>query len=332
VTAPQRTDAQRARGDRATFVRDATPRWRELEGLLSPGSLDAAEWSRLSALYRAVCADLGRASALELGPDVVRYLEQLAARAHNQLYGGRGGGVIAAFGAAIDLILVQFPVELRRAWPAFVIASVLFYGPFAIGAAGAWWSNDFATSVLPASMLVQMEQMHGDGVARAAGEDAMMAGFYVMNNVGIALRCFASGALVGLGPIYTLVYNGLVMGVVEGHLWRMGAGLRLLEFTSGHTAWELTGVVVAGTAGLKLGWALVVTRGRTRATSLRESGPALYRLVAGATAMLFVAAAIEGFWSASGVPLVGKLIFGAVQVVLVGAWLALGGVLTRSGR
>jgi len=99
----------------------------------------------------------------------------------------------------------------------------------------------------------------------------------------------------------------------------------LLRFTAGHTPWELTGVVVAGTAGLRLGWALVVTDGRTRAGALREAGPTLFRLVVGATALLLMAAAIEGFWSASPVPMAGKLVFGGVQVVLVAVWLAFGG-------
>ena len=49
-----------------------------------------------------------------------------------------------------------------------------------------------------------------------------MAGFYVWNNVGIAFRCFATGALFGLGSVFYLVYNGLVLGTIEGHLWARG--------------------------------------------------------------------------------------------------------------
>jgi hypothetical protein len=51
----------------------------------------------------------------------------------------------------------------------------------------------------------------------------------------------------------------------------------------------------------------------------------VFRLVVGAAAMLFVAAAIEGFWSASPIPFPLKLAFGFVQIVLVAAWLLLGG-------
>jgi len=121
----------------------------------------------------------------------------------------------------------------------------------------------------------------------------------------------------------------VVIGVVEGHLWANGVGWNLLVFTSGHTAWELTGIVVSGAAGLRMGWALVATDGLPRFASLAAAGPVLYRLIVGAVALLAVAAAIEGFWSASPVPDIGKLVFGAIQILIVAAWLLLGG---RRGR
>jgi uncharacterized membrane protein SpoIIM required for sporulation len=310
--------------DREAFIANRQGRWSRLDHLLKTGINGAQKWSELARLYRSVAADLSRARSLDLPPDIVRYLEQLSANAHNRLYGSQrsGGGR-----NILRAVMVDFPVELRRQWRFFLLASLLFYGPFAIGALGALVDPAFASAVLPEATLANMEQMYsGDTVSRQAGEDAMMAGFYVMNNVGIALRCFATGAFLGLGSVYTLVYNGLVMGVIEGYLWSVGAGWNLLDFTAGHTAWELTGVVVAGTAGLKLGWSIVVTNGRTRAGSLKAAGPALFRLIIGATALLFGAAAIEAFWSASPVPLMGKLIFGAFQVLLVGAWLSLGGI------
>ena len=93
----------------------------------------------------------------------------------------------------------------------------------------------------------------------------------------------------------------------------------------GHSPWELTGVTVSGTAGLRLGWALIETSGRTRTASLKAAGPGLVYLVCGATGLLLVAASIEAFWSAGPFGLRGKLVFGAIQVVVVATWLGLSG-------
>lgn len=307
---------------RDTFVAERQARWDRMERLLGTGPRGAPQWSALASGYRALCADLARAQTLGLPPDVVSYLDDLAGRAHNRLYaGGPGRG-----GSVLQLVFAEFPREVRRSWPFFAAACLLFYGPFTLGGIGAFLDPGFATAILPEEMLAQMEEMYSSEIGRAgAAEDAGMAGFYVWNNVGIALRCFVTGIFAGLGSLFFLVYNGLVLGVVEGYLWAAGRGLNLLTFTAGHTAWELMGIVVSGAAGLRLGWALVVTEGRTRIGSLRHAAPAVYRLVVGAAAMLLVAAAIEAFWSASPVPAPVKWAFGAAQVVIVLVWLAFGG-------
>lgn len=307
--------------DRDAFVTRRRPRWERLEALLSRGSLRAGQVDELARAYRGVSTDLARAQSLGLSSDIVGYLDTLASRAHNRLYGTRS----ATRGGVVRLLARDFPREVRRSWRPFLLASLLFYGPMLLGIAGCLVDPKFAATVLPAEMLANLEHMYSDGVQRAAGEDPTMAGFYVYNNVGIAFRCFATGALGGLGSVFFLVYNGLILGVVQGYLWAVGRGVNLLDFIAGHGPWELTGTVVAGTAGLRLGWALVDTGGRTRRGSLRAVAPSLYRLVAGAAAMLLVAAAIEGFWSATPMPSPVKWAFGAVQVGAVTLWLARGG-------
>lgn len=312
------------------FIRDGRPRWAMLEGIAQrDGRLTPADCRDLSRLYRSLCADLAQARGLDLPPDVQIWLDDLAGRAHNRLYSGRAGGlssVARQLQRAVAFVLEDVPREVRANAGWFWLASLLFYGPFLLCGGLAFTSEDLAIAVLPPDMLESMEAMYTDAPSRTVSENATMAGFYVYNNVGIAFRCFATGLLGGLGSLFFLVYNGAVIGTVFGHLFHTGHGGNLLEFTSGHSAWELTGIVLSGAAGLRMGWAVLETDGRTRLGSLRAAGPVLYRLVMGAAFMLGVAASIEGFWSASDAPRELKFAFGVVQVVVVTAWLL------RSGR
>ena len=279
------------------------------------------EWSELGVLYRGVCADLAAAQSQQVPADVVRYLDELAGRAHNALYGTR-----AAVGVGwLQLIGAEFPRTLRAQWRFFALAAAMFYLPFAVGFIGALFESTFASSVLSEPMLAELEASWSQGVHRSGSDDAVMAGFYVRNNVGIAFRCFATGALAGLGSVFYLVYNGLVIGTVSGYVTSVGHGESFVGFVSGHSAWELTGIVVAGAAGLKLGWSMVVTHGRTRVGSLRAAAPVLYPLIVGVIVMLMVAAAIEGFWSGTAMPTPVKLAFGLGQIGIVGSWLTFGG-------
>lgn len=307
---------------RDRFVEKGRPRWDRLEELLGQVFLSAGDWSELAMLYRSSCADLSRARSLSLPDDVHRYLDQLAGRAHNRLYSTRSG----SGWSILKMAFVEAPAEIRAQWRFFLLSSLLFYGPFFAGAFAAWWDVELAYKILPESQLASMEAMYADpSMVRGAGEDASMAGFYVWNNVGIALRCFATGVLGGLGSIFFLVYNGLMIGTVFGYLFHVGNGWNLLAFTAGHSAWELTGIVVSGAAGLKLGFAIIVTEGRTRTGSLRRVAPSLARLVLGASVLLLVAAAIEGFWSASSLPPAVKFAFGICQIGIVGLWIAVVG-------
>ncbi|MEQ1503079.1 MAG: stage II sporulation protein M, partial [Myxococcota bacterium] len=296
--------------DREAFVGRRRARWSRVEHLVLAGPKSGAEWADLASGYRAVCADLATARSMGIPADVQSYLDDLAGRAHNRLYSVRFGGL---GGSILRDAITEFPRELRRQLAFFVLASVLFWGPFALGAVGAFASPEFAANVIPQSQLESMEQAYSGDMTRGFGGDASMAGFYVMNNVGIAFRAFATGVLFGLGSMFYLVYNGLVIGTVMGYLGSVGLGDTLLTFACGHGPWELTAVCVSGAAGLRMGWALIATGGLTRVGSLKAAGPSLYRLVLGMTLMLLVAAAIEGFWSAGPVPPVGKYVFAAIQ-------------------
>jgi uncharacterized membrane protein SpoIIM required for sporulation len=319
---------------RDRFVATRRHRWEALDRLLAPDvrlhRRPPRTISELAALYRAVSADLMRARALGLGLDVVQHLNSLSSRAHNQLYGAKP----LQLGLALTFLSQVFPSTVRRSfWPCF-IASLLFYGPFFLALFATLQNKDFALLVLPPETLEQMAESYAEGFdgGRDEGTDSMMAGFYVYNNVGIAFRCFATGILFGAGSVFFLFSNGLSIGAVLGHVISSGSGTNIVTFVSGHGAFELTAIVIAGGAGLKMGYALVKTDGRTRLGSLRAQAKDLATLVAGAAVMLLVAAAIEAFWSPSSAPRQVKWVVAACFWLFIVVYFVFGGRDFGSGR
>ena len=152
-----------------------------------------------------------------------------------------------------------------------------------------------------------------------------MAGFYVNNNVGIALRCFATGIFGGLGSAFYLFQNGLSIGAILGYVISQGAGANIGVFIIGHGSFELGAIVLAGGAGLSMGWSIVSPGEKTRLHSLQDTSKDVVVIVAGAAAMLLVAALLEGFWSGSSLPAEVKLVFGGAMFALVSAYLVLAG-------
>jgi len=315
---------------RDEFVAEREPRWARLEALLArPDSArDGEALRQVAALFRALCADVMQVRSLGYGHDLRWRLDALAARANTFLYRTpRREGA-----ERLREMLAEFPREVRRRRVFIAVASLLFWLPFGVGLAGALWVPEFSERVLPAATLEQMSEAYSKGFAagRASGQDAAMAGFYVQNNIGIAFRCFATGALFGAGSVFFLVYNGLTIGTVVGYLFSTGHGRNILTFVSGHTPFELGAIVISGAAGLMIGYCLLDTGGLTRVAALRRTGRSALTLVVGAAVMLLVAALVEGFWSPSSAPDEVKWAVAAFNTALVAGYLAWAGRRARA--
>jgi uncharacterized membrane protein SpoIIM required for sporulation len=285
------------------FVAERKPAWDKLDALLSRRRLlhhlPPASISRVASLYRDVCSDLMRARDAGYTSDVVDLLDALAARACAALYSAPP----YRLGAVRELLIAGFPRSVRKNARFLALATALFLLPALLGFFGALKSRGFAVQLMSESVVSQMEKAYSDlGHGRNAGVDAMMASFYVYNNVGIAFRCFATGILFGLGSMFFLVYNGLSIGAVAGAVTGAGHGRNIFTFMAGHGAFELTAILISGAAGIAMGYALVDTGQRTRWASLRAKAVELFCMIAGAAVMLLVAAFIEGYWSPSSVP------------------------------
>ncbi len=327
----------------AAFTGRRQREWERLEALLRDvqvrglRGLPAERVAELSPLYRDSCADLSRAEGARYSAPLVAYVQGLTAAAHAVLYesGSKGrewAAAEASPGSSIRVALELFPRAVRRHRAALLIAFLLFFVPFFGGLFATLADPSFAVRVVPESQLRPLAEAYRQGFesGRGAGLDAAMAGFYVNNNVGIALRCFATGLFLGVGSAFYLVENGLATGAIMGYVASHGAGENILTFVMGHGSLELGAIVLAGSAGLSLGWSIVAPGERTRVASLQATARSVVVVVFGAAAMLLVAAAVEGFWSGSSVPPGVKRAVGAVLFAIVVAYIAFAG--RRSGE
>ncbi len=298
-------------------------RWRRLEALVARAqrrdpSLTGGELAELAALYRAVVADAARARARATDDATLAWLDGLMGRAHNALYRAqpRQFDVVA-------FVVQQVPQAVRANGRLFALCSLLFWGFFVSAALVAWFAPQFARSLCGEAAIEDLRRMHAQApqAGRSLTEGLAGVAFYVQHNTSIAFNAFAAGMFAGAGSLYQMVVQGLYAGASIGFLAGDHKGLQIVTFVCGHAAWELTALVVAGTAGLRAGWAWVAPGQLTRRDSLRAAKTDVTTLVAGAAVMLAVAACIEGVWSPSQVPMPLKWAFGALQAMLVAVWL-----------
>jgi uncharacterized membrane protein SpoIIM required for sporulation len=310
--------------------------WQELETLLErffgarrQGAAPAArQGERLATLYRRVCEQLALARARSYPAYMLDRLEQLTGDAHQAIYQRREFGMAAVK----RVISVDFPETVRAHAAYILVAAALLVLPTLIVGSLVYYRPDLFLSVVDARTAGMFEEMYSPtaesiGRLRTANTDWMMFGYYIMHNIGISFQCFASGLLAGIGSIFFLIYNGAIMGAVAGYLTERGFGSTFYPFVATHSAFELTAIVLAGAAGLRLGHALLMPGRRTRLDSLVWATRRCTVLLYGSTAMLIIAAAIEAFWSSA------RWLPPAVKYAVAAAcWVAVLGYLTLRGR
>lgn len=248
--------------------------------------------------YRALAHHLALARDRAYSPELVDYLNQLALRGHQALYGARSN----ALNAITGFIGHGFPQLIRQESLLVWIAIGLLFIPLLGLIALLQVFPEFVHYLASPEQLREYESMYAPanrvlGPQREAGSQVMMFGFYIWNNVKIDFQCFAGGLVFGLGSIFFMVFNGISIGAVAGHLTQLGYIQTFWGFVAGHSSWELLGAAISGAAGLKLGWALVAPGRLTRSAALKIAAVPAVRLLYGAAGMTTFAAFIEAFWS-----------------------------------
>jgi uncharacterized membrane protein SpoIIM required for sporulation len=279
-------------------------KWQLLEELCSGlehrgrRRLEAAMVAQFASLYRAACADLALADAYELPQETVRYLHHLVARAHNQLYRSR----LFKISTWARQLLVDVPGRLRgdrSLW----LALGIFWGIFLLSAGLGYTNPEFAQRVVGKEMLDTLEEMYSRPADREnPAFSADKLGFYIAHNAGIGLQCFALGLVFGVGGLVLTIYNAAMLGAVFGHMGTTTQSENFFHFVTAHSAYELTAIVMAAAAGMRMGFAVLDTKGRTRMASLRLAAAEAMPTMGAFVVLFMLAAMIEAFVSPSLLP------------------------------
>jgi len=281
--------------------------------------------ARVAQLYRQCCEHLALARERAYPVHLVARLETLTARAHQRIYRRHDLGL----GALRELVLYKAPASVRALRWHLLVSALVFVLPVTVVGIATWIDPHFVLTIIDAGSVRDFDGMYGpqaEHLGRTSGDDWHMFGHYIMNNVGISFRCFAAGLILGVGSLFMVGINGLLLGAVAGFLVTRGDSERFFSFVVTHSAFELTAIVLSGAAGLKLGHAMLAPGRLTRTQALvraaRDTSPVVFCF----TVMLFIAAAIEAFWSSAGwvAPAV-KYAVGGCCWALVIAYLALQG-------
>lgn len=296
----------------ASFVAKYEPLWQEFDRLCQDKDETGTQSTKKSnkkqrhypivRLYRQICEHYALAKQRNYSPLLIDELHKRVTIGHRLIYNSKKN-----YGSDfVQFVIYKFPNAVRaRAW-LFWLCFAFFYLPAFVMGVACYLNSELIYSVMPAYQVSVMEEMYnpanemiGRGADRQADTDLMMFGHYVQNNVGIDFQVYAMGVFFGIGSALITLYNGVVIGAVAGHLTGKGYNETFWQFVLGHGSFELTAIVIACMAGLRLGTPLIAPAPYSKKQAFLVAGRESIVLLLGAALMTFIAAFIEAFWSSS---------------------------------
>lgn len=287
-----------------SWLQKRRPYWARIDELLTRSgrggvrNLTQPELQELALLYRQTASDLATIREDPSSRSLAHYLNQLLGRAHNLIYMGRRSRP----SGIIKFYRETFPQVFHETFAYTMTACAIFWALAAAGAMLAVVNPAFQRYLLGAGMMetIEKRQMwtHSIVTIKPLASSAIMT-----NNLSVSFTTFALGITAGIGTVFELMFNGLLIGVVGAACWEAGMSQQLWSFVAPHGVIELPAIFIAGGGGLLIAKGLLFPGTLPRRASLVREGGRAVRLVLGIIPMLIVAGTIEGFVSPSELPI-----------------------------
>jgi uncharacterized membrane protein SpoIIM required for sporulation len=280
------------------WVTRRLPAWQQLDECLPALEDDKPIPAQLALdvvqQYPEIARDLAIAKRAAPAGRVAGYLEHIYARLHRVLFKAPRAPARERLAAFRD----DVPGVVGELWRHIAVVTSWFL----LTAAAGWW---LVASYPELITLFASEQMI-DTVGRGqlwtddllnVTPSSMLSIRIFTNNIAVALTALCLGLFYGLGTLYIIGLNGLMLGGVFAFTTQQGLGLRLFEFISAHGFVELTIICIAGAIGFYVGEALARPGHRSRIEALQRRVARTSSLMMLCVLYLVGAGLIEGYVS-----------------------------------
>jgi uncharacterized membrane protein SpoIIM required for sporulation len=287
--------------------------WQRLDALARdarrPSRLPADELSELVHLYQRVGGQLAQARVAYAGDQpLVTRLTMLVNNAHTALYSERTTNPVRA----VRVMLIEtFPQAVRHIRWFIAAAAALTFVPWAVFQV--WLSISPRAFDLSAPDAVRQAYIDRDFESYYSSKPAAQFATEVFtNNVRVAVLAFALGIFACVLTAALLAYNGANVGMAGGLFTHEGQWERFWGLILPHGLLELSAVIVAGAAGLRIGWCIIDPGDRRRLAALADEGRRMAAVLLGLVLAFLLAATIEAFVTGRPWPTSVRVLIGVV--------------------
>jgi uncharacterized membrane protein SpoIIM required for sporulation len=275
------------------------------------------ELRRLGMLYRAAAADLAVARRSFPATSGTLRLQALVASAYGLVYSRA-----ERTETPTEFLTGGLWRRIRQNIACVGLAAAVMFGFTGLGVVWALVDPAAAAGLLPAGFHAAGSSFRGNFYGISVTARAGLAVGIFINNIGVAFLALAGGFTFGVLTVYSLAYNGALIGVLGTFEWRGGGFDEFVRLIVPHGLLELSCISLAGGAGLAVARTLIDPGRRTRSDALAGLVPVIGACTLGTVMFLVLAGLTEGFitpWNLATVPalLVGVALAGGFWAMVV---------------
>jgi uncharacterized membrane protein SpoIIM required for sporulation len=278
--------------------------------------------------YRGLARDLATARRVAPNSRMTSGLEALYGQLHGVINRRPRGG-IAALRLLLSNDIPEAAHELRGR-----IASMAAL--MALSALAGWWLvSTFPTLItLFASndMIEHVEEGHlwTEGIINIMPSSILSISI-LANNIVVSILAFCAGIFLGLGTLYLIATNGLMLGAAFAFVHQHALARALFEFIIAHGPVELSVICIAGAAGVALGESIVRPSVESRRDSFQACAHRIAPILLLCALLLVGCGFIEGFVSPDpSFPMASRITIGIAYWLIM--WILMTGRLFRASH
>lgn len=272
----------------AVFLRLNEAKWKQYESQPPAGP------DELAARFVELTDDLAYAQTFYPGSPTTRYINDLTARQHQAIYKNK----TESTSRFRHFWRQELPLLVAQHHRTLAVSLVLFTVFTLLGALSAAYDDTFVRVVLGDAYvnktLENIERGDPMAVYKGMSETPMFLAITV-NNIYVALVAYALGATLGLGTVWALFRNGVMLGSFQYFFYQKGVLLPSLLTIWIHGTLEISAIVLAGGAGFVMARGILFPGTYSRAVAFRQAARDGLKLAIGLVPIFIAAGFLEGF-------------------------------------
>ena len=274
------------------FVRKNMGKWKEV--LAQTSKLETLSPETIADLYQELSADLAFAQTHYPDSELVPYLNSIALKLHNRIYGCQP----QRWQRIKDFWAKEIPMEVFHQRRLMAMSLGIFVLAAVLGAVSTIADPNFANQIMGDRYIDMTLRNIAEGnpmgvYGRDSSSEMMLS--ITLNNIEVSFVVFVAGMLTCFASGMVMIYNGVMLGTFMTFCAQHGVLADCLLAMWMHGMIEITAIIVSGGAGLVLGSGWLYPGSLPRLTSFRLAAKSGVKIVVGLVPCFVVAGFIESY-------------------------------------